>query len=74
MKKAKENWIKVGKVVDGQIVPPPPPEPEEFSIDLSPMFSSNESPKKDDTEVVVGGVSLFLCSDLSKMFVQISLM
>ena len=38
MKKAKENWIKVGKVVDGQIVPPPPPEPEEFSIDLSPAF------------------------------------
>ena len=36
MKKAKENWIKVGKVVDGKIVPPPPPEPEEFSIDLSP--------------------------------------
>ena len=36
MKKAKENWIKVGKVVDGKIVPPPPPELEEFSIDLSP--------------------------------------
>jgi predicted HicB family RNase H-like nuclease len=37
MKKQKqENWIKVGKVVDGKIVPPPPPEPEEFSIDLSP--------------------------------------
>ena len=36
MKKAKENWIKVGKVVDGKIVPPPLPEPEEFSIDLSP--------------------------------------
>ena len=35
MKKAKENWIKVGKVVDGKIVPPQP-EPEEFSIDLSP--------------------------------------
>ena len=36
MKKAKENWIKVGKVVDGKIVPPLLPEPEEFSIDLSP--------------------------------------
>ena len=37
MKKQKqENWIKVGKVVDGKIVPPQPPEPEEFSIDLSP--------------------------------------
>ena len=36
MKKAKENnWIKVGKFVDGQIVPPEPLQ-EEFSIDLSP--------------------------------------
>ena len=36
MKKTKENnWIKVGKFVDGQIVPPEPLQ-EEFSIDLSP--------------------------------------
>ena len=37
MKKQKQdnNWIKVGKFVDGQIVPPEPLQ-EEFSIDLSP--------------------------------------
>ena len=51
MKKAKENnWIKVGKFVDGKIVPPQP-ETEEFSIDLSPedeelLFSLAEQRKQ----------------------------
>jgi hypothetical protein len=49
MKKVKQqdSWIKVGKVVNGKIVPPEPVQ-EEFSIDLSPedqelLFSLAES-------------------------------